>query len=770
MDWWDWFDGFHFLHASSNNYQGLLGRKYGPFIFAPMKYQSIKSLVCLILFWGFAKVALAQDIVINELHNGGGQSDEWTELVVVKDNLSLVDWYLGDNNAATDSWQPKIKFKNHSLWQNLRAGTIIIIDHAANNAGCNDPVDTDKNDGFIRVCCRNTTYFSGGTTNTLFLADEGDFVQIVDPSGKMIHALGYDNDPGTSVLGGNCFTVSSNWTNTTSARDDTRPCGNFLFYRYQMESPTSLKVICGNTTDFYAGMQNSTNNPFIDTTDLETFLGIGNSLANNNWITKLRAPLISSQQVCAIPTPQGGKTFSWLGATDPFPSDNSIGYLILRADQDVPFPSLQQGREYGIGQIISNGDSLASVTGILNNSGLTIFTDNSIFSQNAKYRIYAFRYVNTVGFQHSSRGRSYNLENYIDVNNGQGPQPVVHNDTLCGPGLATLYIDPIVLPGPGQIRWFAGPSGGNPIAVNKDTLKILVTADTSYWVEIQSAANCSNQRFRVRAKVNNFDFTFFKPDSVCEGTNGFFYISSPAVLQPKWTLLNPIPGVLTSKSDSASWEIQIPYFAEKKWLKFTVEVKSETGCLVKKTDSLYTVPFKAALVISPPNPVEGDTVTLSFNSQPPNYYVSDWNIQPNPISENPNSARLIAFGDSLRVNAIIETIGIQDLRFCKIKNQASVKINEKPAPEPEPNPLKPINTLISANGDLQNKTLDFDRREVRNLEIFNRWGKKIHSATLYQNDWFPDGSEDGCYFYSAEIREDKTKNFTKVNGWVMVVR
>jgi hypothetical protein len=120
----------------------------------------------------FTRTVFSQEIVINEYFNSDDQRDEWTELVVVKDNLDLRGWFLGDNNTGTSSWQPKIEFKDHPLWNNLRAGTVIVIDHAANDTECGNNNDSDKSDGFIRVCCRNTTYFTGGTSNTLFIAGQ----------------------------------------------------------------------------------------------------------------------------------------------------------------------------------------------------------------------------------------------------------------------------------------------------------------------------------------------------------------------------------------------------------------------------------------------------------------------------------------------------------------------------------------------------------------------------------------------------------------------
>jgi hypothetical protein len=150
-------------------------------------------LVFLFFLKAFMPALQAQEIIVSEYYNASSQNDEWTELVVVKDDLDLRGWYLGDNNSATSSWQPKIQFNpGNSFWNHMRAGTIIVLDHASGSdeTNCDDQAkyDYDKSDGFVRMCVRNPDYFLGGGTTTLFLADGGDFVQIVNPSGKMIHA------------------------------------------------------------------------------------------------------------------------------------------------------------------------------------------------------------------------------------------------------------------------------------------------------------------------------------------------------------------------------------------------------------------------------------------------------------------------------------------------------------------------------------------------------------------------------------------------------
>jgi hypothetical protein len=146
--------------------------------------------------------------------------------------------------------------------------------------------------------------------------------------------------------------------------------------------------------------------------------------------------------------------------------------------------------------------------------------------------------------------------------------------------------------------------------------------------------------------------------------------------------------------------------------------------------------------------------------------VSQWTVSNGTIlSQNPRNLIATSTSDSIQVMADISTLLPTDGLFCKVSSSLKIKVEPIPLP-----PLKPINNLISNNGDLQNNTLSFDRRTVKNLEIFNRWGKKVHSASLYQNDWKPEEKEEGTYFYTAEVKEPTETEFKKIADWVQVVK
>jgi hypothetical protein len=729
-----------------------------------MQNHLIKFTAFLFVFLS-AFLVKAQEIVVSEYYNATAQNDEWTELIVVKDNLDLRGWYLGDNNAGTSSWQPKVQFKNHPLWQHLRAGTIIQIDHAANESGCDDITDANAQDGFIRVCCRNTTYFEGGTTTTLFLADGGDFVQIVDPSGKMVHGIGHDQDPGNSVEGGNCFSTSNRWTNTSGAESATRPCGNFLFYRFNMVSPTSLRIVTGTFSEFTGGMQTTTENGKIEVSETP-FSGIGNGTNHNLWLTELRAPIFQAQNICPVNLPTGGIRLSWQAATDPFPSDNAIGYLVLR-NQNGNFPLPTQSIQHIPGEFLGSGNQTAEVVGVLNGSASTTFTDLNP-PQNATYRIFAFRYNNNPGFFHPTRGRSYNTNQFVKVNSDPAPNLVVYNDTLCGPGIATLSFEPLNQPNPGPVSWYASATGGNPLLINQDTFRIAVSQTTSYWIEIQSASICSNQRYEVKAIIQPFDFQLTSSDSVCVGTPGFFSATPLPGVNYTFTILQPFGGLKITRTDDHTVSIEVANLTQSRWVYVRVQATNAEGCVAEpRLDSMYTVPFFPKLLATPLVPELGESVAVRIEKQQGPEVVFNWSVQGGQIENSDFSqVNFVANGpDSVVVRGEASRILPNDALFCRLNVKTVLFLEKDTIPQ---EPLKPINNLITRNGNVGNSTLNFDRRKVRQITIYNRWGKEIYQAGDYNNSWAPETGSTGPFFYTAEVQTPGSSEFKPVNDWVWV--
>jgi gliding motility-associated-like protein len=77
---------------------------------------------------------------------------------------------------------------------------------------------------------------------------------------------------------------------------------------------------------------------------------------------------------------------------------------------------------------------------------------------------------------------------------------------------------------------------------------------------------------------------------------------------------------------------------------------------------------------------------------------------------------------------------------------------------------------ISPNGDGLNDSFDLSAFNVKTLQIFNRYGKKVYSRGNYSNEWFgqaDNGNElpDGTYYYVIEFNDLPSKT-----GWIYINR
>jgi large repetitive protein len=75
---------------------------------------------------------------------------------------------------------------------------------------------------------------------------------------------------------------------------------------------------------------------------------------------------------------------------------------------------------------------------------------------------------------------------------------------------------------------------------------------------------------------------------------------------------------------------------------------------------------------------------------------------------------------------------------------------------------------ISPNGDKKNDYFDLTNFEVKQLEIFNRYGTKVYAKSGYKNEWEgqTDGGTslpDGTYFYNIEFNDNDIKT-----GWIYI--
>jgi subtilisin family serine protease len=125
--------------------------------------------------------------IINEFSQGpSGGTSEWVEILTLKAG-SLRGWQLLDSGTSP------LTFSNTTAWDNIPAGTCIVI----YNGSSKDPVlpanDVNPNDdGRMVIASNNTTYFTGSWSS---LANSGgDALRILNNTGATVHQISYGNN------------------------------------------------------------------------------------------------------------------------------------------------------------------------------------------------------------------------------------------------------------------------------------------------------------------------------------------------------------------------------------------------------------------------------------------------------------------------------------------------------------------------------------------------------------------------------------------------
>lgn len=225
-----------------------------------------KILFKMFLFAALAFVKIqAQPIIINELYNSSG-GDEWLELLVVQDQLDIRNWSIRDFNGSGVAQAP-LNLSNHSLWSNLRKGTVIVIGRSENTF----QEDLDPSDYTLTIKSNNSIYLSG---NVFSIAGSSDALQIRNAAQTHVHGISWGTGNTASLPDPKVHFTGSSSSNTS------------IFFN---EGDLSELPVTTNWT------VNGTSSR-----------GIGNTTNNINWILSLRARPEGSGTVTITPTIVGG--------------------------------------------------------------------------------------------------------------------------------------------------------------------------------------------------------------------------------------------------------------------------------------------------------------------------------------------------------------------------------------------------------------------------------------------------------------------------------
>lgn len=381
-----------------------------------------------------ARNSLGQNVVVSSYLNSGSTGDEWTELLIVQDNVDLRNYTLRDNGASQSeaAWQTPVMFNNIPFWNNLRQGTVIVIWHRMVGSAGNNPTDIISNDGFLQVCANDPVYFTGGNfieTGTLSVGGSGDIIQIRNSSNAHIHALGNRN--GTGAAWNNLPLPKLNYLQSAnlSNGDAVFVCPGSILDEYGMIAPQN-----GTTWANKASAPNVTQ-------------GLPNqcassSTANSDFWRSLRQPAWTSPSL-TVTYSAPNVNLTWNAATDAYPADGTQGFMIVRNTTNaVTVPT--DGHTYTVGEAVGAG----SVVAIIPSSQTLTYTDPLTLNcgDTVYYQVYAYRYGtdNLNGNNYNlARGRAYNETTYASGFTGIPDAPsnitVTVVDSYCGvPGSITV--------------------------------------------------------------------------------------------------------------------------------------------------------------------------------------------------------------------------------------------------------------------------------------------------------------------------------------------
>ncbi|MCX6155837.1 MAG: hypothetical protein NT007_16955 [Candidatus Kapabacteria bacterium] len=377
---------------------------------------------------------------------------EWTELLVIQDNLNMVGYKMRDNNTACNDWQGGVEFKDIPLWRNVRAGTVIVINHRGGGA-----YDVNPADGYIEIDADNASYFiprvwcsgctvAGNWGQVLSIAESSDIIQILDKNDQHVHCLGHmptvQQDYQVIVsnsLPNACYKGTLN----NGANNQVVPGKDIYGY------------LCGYDALHQNTMANSTqtkglpNNSFASKNENQLF-----------W-RELRQPLWGSPQLKTTVKPDRVE-LQWNSAADQYSADGTQGYLIVRMNttDTMAFVQPVDGKIYNAGDLIAP----ATVVAVITNSQIITYTDmiKVACMTGYQYRVYAYRFGkdddNKDDIPENGRGRAYNETNYAVANAiNPGPaKPTLQMDKaqpmICEGD--SIKLKAIAIGGPFSFQWY----------------------------------------------------------------------------------------------------------------------------------------------------------------------------------------------------------------------------------------------------------------------------------------------------------------------------
>jgi hypothetical protein len=445
----------------------------------------------------------SQEAVVSEIFIATGANSEWTELLIIQDNVSLVGYSIRDNGSE-GAWMGGIRFRDVDLWKNLRVGTIIIIYHRGG------VIDDNKADGYIELGALSSFYFDtflpDGSPGSLDINDTGsslnfntthDMIQLRNSKNEHVHCLGY--------IGNGNFSVYDQLPSTKA------------FHNQGVSQNTSIKIAPGSDLSAYsAGISSlQVTNAGVVTKGLPNKRSTTEYLNQLYW-RELRQPIWNNPGIIAtnIVNNYQWVELKWNAASTI--SDPVEGFMILRYVDNNNNPlTLDDGKIYNVGQQIGPYKVIGIVETLAKGEFIDKFEDGVNFEcgRYYGYQVYAYRYKQSdmdpqtydYNDPRNARGRQYNEVNFASVAQSIRkeipPVPAINTDTgvlkFCSNvkvNLIASIIDKVKY----NYQWFSSSDGLLP--VNDNILPLTKAGD--YWLKlVDKSSGCSSESNNIKIEI-----------------------------------------------------------------------------------------------------------------------------------------------------------------------------------------------------------------------------------------------------------------------------
>ncbi|OWP63691.1 hypothetical protein CDA63_07845 [Hymenobacter amundsenii] len=259
-------------------------------------------------------------IVVNRVYNGSNDGDgrfDAMELLVTQDHLDIRNLLVKDfeSNITADNGG-KYRFNNTDFWQDLRAGTTIVLRKLAGPAGYAQ--DVDASDFTIDLLLENATYLTSESAGNVFNITQTDMV-VIKTGGAAgvagaIHAF-------ATRGGGSGGTPSALYTSVTSPKlvsPNTDAGGDPSSFHYPLNPDQQLSDYNGAKSEIYRGTIRN--------------WGYGFGPGNERYIQSLRNALLPAPTALVATASANAIALTWADN-----ATNETGFEVARSLDGVTY-------------------------------------------------------------------------------------------------------------------------------------------------------------------------------------------------------------------------------------------------------------------------------------------------------------------------------------------------------------------------------------------------------------------------------------------------